>query len=338
LTTIDIHAHAIVPGALAEMASRHPDHGPTLVEEDGRRYLRYPGRERLGPLPEAIFEPELRLADMDRQRVDLQVIAIPPPNFHYHVPPDVGADFAAIQNDALIGLSDEEPDRFHVFATLPLQDVEASLAEIDRVARFPRVRGVQIGSNINGADVDDPALEPVWVELERRNLPVWFHSDQRSIAGAERLNSYYLQNLIGIPLESTIAAAKLIFGGVLDRHPGLRIGFTHGGGFAPYQIGRWEHGGEVRPEPKVNIPDDGPRHFFAMMYFDSLTHDAVSLEMLGKRMGWEHVVLGSDYPFDMASVDPVTAVEDVVTDDDDRSLVLEGNAGRFLRPLDQVSR
>jgi aminocarboxymuconate-semialdehyde decarboxylase len=334
LTTIDIHAHAIVPAALVEMAASHPDHGPTLIEDEGRRYLRYPGRERLGPLPDGIFEPEIRLADMDRQRVDLQVIAIPPPNFHYHVPPGVGADFAAIQNDALIALSAKQPDRFHLFATLPLQDIEASRAEIERVAVFPRMRGVQFGSNINGTDMDDPTFEPVWVELERRNLPVWFHSDQRSIAGAERLNSYYLQNLIGIPMESTIAAAKLIFGGVLERHPDLRVGFTHGGGFAPYQVGRWEHGWRVRPEPKVNIAEVGPRNYFGTLYFDSLTHDAISLEMLGKRMGWDHVVLGSDYPFDMASTDPVAGVEAVEMSDSDRAMVLEGNAQRFLRPLE----
>lgn len=334
MTTIDIHAHAIVPTALAEMASAHPDHGPTLIEDEGRRFLRYPGRERLGPLPEGIFEPALRLADMDHQRVDLQVIAIPPPNFHYHVPPDVGRDFARIQNDALIELSDKQPDRFHLFATLPLQDIGASLAEIARVSGFDRVRGVQIGSNIDGTDVDDQSLEPVWADLEQRNFPVWFHSDQRSIAGAERMSSYYLQNLIGIPLESTIAAAKLIFGGVLDRHPDLRIGFTHGGGFSPYQIGRWEHGWSVRPEPRVNIDRNGPRHFFGMMFFDSLTHDPLSLEMLGRRMGWDHVMLGSDYPFDMASTDPVGGVEAVELSDSDLSLVLGENAEHFLRPLE----
>ncbi len=333
MTITDIHAHAIVPEALRQMAAAHPEHGPTLVEDGGRKFLSYPGRERLGPLPDAIFDPELRREDMDRQRVDLQVIAIPPPNFHYHVPPDVGADFATIQNDALLALSDDEPERFHVFATLPLQDIDASVAEIGRVAGFERVRGVQIGSNIDGTDVDHLSLEPIWSELDRLDMPVWFHADQRSIAGADRLNSYYLQNLIGIPLESTIAAAKLIFGGVLDRHPELRIGFTHGGGFAPYQIGRWEHGWTVRPEPRVNIAGPGPRHFFAMMYFDSLTHDDISLDMLGKRMGWDHVVLGSDYPFDMASTDPVTAVEAVEMSEKERAGVLGGNAERFLRPL-----
>ncbi|MDH3539739.1 MAG: amidohydrolase [Acidimicrobiia bacterium] len=334
MTTIDLHAHAIVPAALAEMAASHPDFGPELIEDGGRRYLRYPGRERLGPLPEAIFEPDLRLADMDRQRVHRQIIAIPPPNFHYHVPGEAGRDFARIQNDALIGLSDSNPDRFHVFATLPLQDVGASLDEIERVAAVPRVRGVQLGTNINGVELDDPSLDPVWERLQEGNLPVWFHPDQRAIAGPDRLNDYYLQNFIGIPLDSTIAAARLIFGGVIDRFPDLRFGFCHGGGFTPYQIGRLEHGWSVRQEPRKHIADRGPREYFSTLYFDSLTHDVLSLELLGRRVGWDHVVLGSDYPFDMAATDPVAGVEAVGLGEDDLQMVLEGNAAQFLRPLE----
>ncbi len=331
--TIDVHAHAIVPAALSEMAASHPDYGPGLVEHGGRRYLGYPGRARLGPLPDAIFDPELRVAEMDRQGVEVQVIAIPPPNFHYHVPAPVGVDFATIQNDALIGLSDSRPDRFHLFATLPLQDVAASLREIDRVAATPRVRGVQIGTNIDGVELDQPSLAPVWAELERRDLPVWIHPDQRAIAGADRLNAYYLQNLVGLPLESTMAIARLIFGGVLARHPNLRFGFVHGGGFAPYQVGRWDHGWRVRDEPKMHIAEQSPRQYFDRLYFDSLTHDPLSLEMLGRRVGWDHVVLGSDFPFDMASPDPVGGVEALGLDEQELLLVLKGNAGRFLRPV-----
>jgi aminocarboxymuconate-semialdehyde decarboxylase len=172
--------------------------------------------------------------------------------------------------------------------------------------------------------------------LEDRGLPVWIHPDQRSIAGAERLNVYYLQNLIGIPMESTIAIAKLIFGGVLHRHPGLRFGVTHGGGFAPYQVGRWQHGWEVRSEPKVNVTDTTPRETFSTFYFDSLTHDPVSLRMLGERMGWDHVVLGSDYPFDMASSDPVGAVESAGIGARAETQVLEQTADAFLRPIGQA--
>lgn len=332
--TIDIHAHAIVPAALRRMETAHPEYGPVMFEDGGSKFLRYPGRARLGPVPEAMFDPDTRLADMDRQRVDIQVIAIPPPNFHYHVPASVGVDFARIQNEELLGLSEGRPDRFHVFGTLPLQDVEASVSEVEYLASTPRVRGVQIGSNIAGADLDDPSLEPVWAALEARGLPVWIHPDQRSIVGADRLNIYYLQNLVGIPMESTIAIAKLIFGGVLHRHPSLRFGVTHGGGFAPYQVGRWQHGWEVRSEPKDIIDRTDPRSLFATFYFDSLTHDPVSLRMLGERMGWDHVALGSDYPFDMSSDDPVGAVEAAGLDGEDRARVLEGTAQRFLRPLE----
>jgi len=330
---IDVHAHAIVPRALEDMVRSHPDFGPELVDDGGRKYLRYPGRERLGPLPDAIFDPERRLADMDRQRVDIQVIAIPPPNYHYHMVAEVGVDFARIQNDHLFQLCGEHPDRFHAFATLPLQDIDASVREIDRIAPVPLLRGVQMGTNVNGLEVDDSAMDAVWAQLEERNLPVWFHPDQRSIAGADRLNQYYMQNFIGLPLESTIAAARLIFGGVMLRFPRLRFGFVHGGGFAPYQVGRLDHGWSVRPEPKVHLADVKPSELYQRFFIDSLTHDATSLEMLGKRMGWHRVVVGSDYPFDMASTDPVGGVEAVDMSAEDRDAVFSGNAERFLRPL-----
>ena len=330
----DIHAHAIVPDALRRMEAAHPDHGPALFEDGGSRYLRYPGRAPLGPLPDPIFEPERRLTDMDRTGVEIQVIAIPPPNFHYHVPAEVGVTFARIQNEELVALSDDRPDRFHVFGTLPIQDIEASLTEIEWLAGVRRVRGVQIGSNVAGVDLDDPRLEPVWNAMERAGLPVWIHADQRAIAGADRLNVYYLQNLVGIPMESTIAIAKLIFGGVLGRHPDLRFGVTHGGGFAPYQVGRWQHGWEVRPEPKQHVSAPDPRALFGSIYFDSLTHDPLSLRMLGERVGWDHVALGSDYPFDMASPDPVAAVDAAELPDHAQEQILEHTPAAFLRPVD----
>lgn len=333
MTTYDVHAHAIVPAALEAMAEVHPDHGPSLFEENGVSYLAYPGRARLGPLPRGIFDPEQRLADMDRQRVDVQIIAIAPPNYFYHVPAPVGVDFARIQNDHLQALSDLRPDRFHFFGTLPLQDVGSALAELERIAPSPRLRGVQIGTNVDGVDLDDDRFEPLWAALAAQGLPAWVHGDQRSLALASRLNVYYLQNLIGQPLESTIAMGKLIFGGVMERHPALRVGWVHGGGFTPYQIGRWDHGWGCRPEPKAVIDSTPPRAYFERMFFDSLTHDPLALEMLGRRVGWDHVMVGSDYPFDMASDDPVAGVEAVAMADDDRRTVLERTAESFLRPL-----
>lgn len=333
MTTYDIHAHAIVPESLHDMAAAHPDHGPVLMEDAGLTYLSYPGRARLGPLPRGIFDPAVRIQDMDRQRVDVQVIAVAPPNYFYHVPADVGVDFARIQNDHLISLSESAPDRFHVFGTLPLQAVAASIDEVERIAGVSRVRGVQIGTNIDGVDLDSPDLEPLWSALERLELPVWVHGDQRMLAGADRLRRYYLQNFIGQPLESTIAMGHLIFGGVLERHPGLRFGWVHGGGFVPYQIGRWDHGWRVRPEAVEVISDTAPSAYFRRMWFDTLTHDPAALRFLGERVGWARVVLGSDYPFDMASADPVGGVDAVDLDEAERTRVLERNALDFLRPL-----
>lgn len=329
----DVHAHALVPAALEEMAGLHPDHGPALSEDAGATYLQYPGRARLGPLPPGIFDPAIRVAEMDAQRVYRQVIAIAPPNYFYHLPAEVGVAFARIQNQHLTALSDTNPDRFHVFGTLPLQDVDASLAELEAVAAHPRVRGVQIGSNVDGIDLDDPRFEPLWSALEAADLPVWVHGDQRSLAGADRLGAYYLQNFIGQPLESTIAMGRLIFGGVLERHPDLRFGWVHGGGFTPYQIGRWDHGWACRPEAKAITTDTPPSTYFKRMWFDTLTHDPLSLELLGRRVGWDRVLLGSDYPFDMASADPVGGVEAVEMSGEERRAVLEGNIDAFLRPV-----
>lgn len=334
MATIDLHAHAIVPEALSEMAAAHPDHGPVLIQAKGRQFLKYPARERLGPLPDVIFDPVGRLREMDRQRVDIQVIATPPPNFHYHIPGAAAVDFARIQNDGLLALSASNPERFHVFGTLALQDIEASVAEVKRIATFSHIRGVQIGTNIMGTDLDDHSFQPVFSALEAADLPVWLHPDQRSIAGVERLTKYYLQNYIGNPLESTIAMGCIIFGGVMDRHPNLRFGFVHGGGFTPYQVARWDHGWATRSESQVVIgADTPPSDYFSRFWIDSLTHDPLSLELLGRRIGWDKVVLGSDFPFDMASVDPVGGVEAVEMSDDDRERVLSTNADAFLRPM-----
>ncbi|HEV7207541.1 MAG TPA: amidohydrolase family protein [Mycobacteriales bacterium] len=332
MTVTDLHAHHIVRAALTEFRAAYPDLGPELVEREAGYYLHYPGRPALGPVPAAMFDVPARLADMAGMRVDRQVLAVPPPQLFYHVEPAAGALFARLQNDAAIDVSDRYPAQFHVFATLPLQDPAAAVQEVSRIAGSPRVRGVQIGTNVDGANLDAPELEPVWSALADADLPVWVHPDQRAIAGADRLGSYYLVNLIGNPLESTIAIACLIFGGVLQRHPRLRFGFVHGGGFAPYQTGRWDHGWGCRTEAQAGITAS-PTTYFGRMFFDTLTHDRDALALLGQRVGWQHVVVGSDYPFDMASAQPVSAVEALQLSPADEACVLAGNAETFLRPV-----
>lgn len=332
MTTIDVHAHLISRAALTEFAGTYPELGPTLVQNGDSYVLDYPGRAPLGPIRPAMFDVDERLAEMASQRIERQVLAVPPPQLFYHVPAGPGADFARLQNDAMLDVSATHPHSFDVFGTLPLQDPAAAVAEIERLAGCDRVRGVQLGTNVNGVNLDTANLGPVWAALEEADLPVWVHPDQRSIAGADRLAPYYLANLIGNPLETTIAIACLVFGGVLATYPRLRFGFVHGGGFVPYQSGRWDHGWQCRNEARTVISEP-PTHYLERMFFDSLTHDREALLLLGRRVGWRNIVLGSDYPFDMASADPVGAVERLELSAADEHALLATNAQTFLRPL-----
>lgn len=333
MTTYDLHAHIMTVDAVDEMRAAFPDHAPRLVERDAGTFLEYANAAPMGPLAPGMFDLDLRIRDMNRQRVDVQLISAPPSNFFYHLPGDVGEAFAAANNDAMYALSKARPDRFQVFATLPMQDVDAALRELDRIAPLPFVRGVEIGTNIAGVDLDATEFDVVWTALCAADLPIWLHPDQRTIAGSDRLARYYLQNLIGNPLETTIAIASLIFGGVLERHPTLRVGVVHGGGFAPYQAGRWWHGWEVRPEPRAQVSTTSPDKYFDRITFDSLTHSKGSLRFLGETFGWDQVVVGSDYPFDMGPTDPVVELESLKLGPEHEHAVKQSNAERFLRPL-----
>jgi aminocarboxymuconate-semialdehyde decarboxylase len=282
-----------------------------------------------------MVELERRFADMEQSGVTRQILSVRPQIFSYRAPGDVGAELARIQNAALIDLAERHEERFHAMITLALQAPEPAIAELRRHGDNPIVRGVLVDANIAGRNLDDPAFEPVWAEMERLDLPALVHPYQAEAPAQERLGSYYLFNLIGNPLDSAIAAASVVFGGILDRYPRLRWCFVHGGGYAPYQLGRWDHGWRARPEGKIHIAERPPSEYFRHLYFDSLTHSAASLRFLGELVGWDRIMLGSDYPFDMGDTDPVGAVRRLGLDGDDERAVLSGTTHRFLRPLER---
>lgn len=328
MVVIDVHSHIFTDALISALADSGIRSQLAYAQQpDGQVMLTFDGTPKLGPIPQGIRDVDVRLRDMDHQGVDMHILATAPMLFSYDEPPEVGLEIARRCNDGFIEIARQHPRRFNVFAHLPLQDVGRSLAELERVAGDPLVRGVQIGSHVDGTNLDHPAFEPIWADLERRDLPILVHPYQP--AGRDRLRSHYLHNLIGNPLDSTIAIASLIFGGVIDRHPELRFCFVHGGGFAPYQIGRWDHGWTCRPESRTI--DRPPSEHLSTMYFDTLTHDGLSLTFLGERAGWDHIVLGSDYPFDMAAPDPVRRVEMIGLDAERVEGVLERNAEALLR-------
>jgi aminocarboxymuconate-semialdehyde decarboxylase len=187
--------------------------------------------------------------------------------------------------------------------------------------------GVQIGSNVAGRNLDNPELEPVWAAAAELGAFILLHPI--NVAGGDRLSSYYLGNLIGNPLDTTIAAACLVFGGVLERYPSLKICLAHGGGFVPYQAGRFVHGWQVRAEPKRKLtkpPTDSLRRF----YFDTIVHSKEVLEFLVGTAGVDRVLLGSDYPFDMGMLDGVLQVRGLTIAAADKLSILGGRAQQLL--------
>ena len=277
--------------------------------------------------PRGGWDLERRLQDMAASKVDVQVLSVCPQTFVYAQPPALAAAFARIQNEQLAKLVKARPDRFLAIATLPMQAPKLAADELRHAVRTLGLRGAQIGSNVAGKNLDDPALEPVWATAAELDAFILLHPI--NVAGVDRLSSYYLNNLIGNPLDTTIAAACLVFSGVLERHPSLKICLSHGGGFVPYQAGRFLHGWHVRKEPKSKLPKP-PTESLGRFYFDTIVHSKDVLEFLVGNAGVDRVLLGSDYPFDMGMPDGVLQVRGLSIPAGDQSSILGGRAKALL--------
>jgi len=257
----------------------------------------------------------------------VQVLSATPQTYLYNQDASLGATTAAIQNDQIAKLVKQNPQRFMGIATLPMQAPEKAADELKRAMTKLNLRGTMFASNIIGKNLDDPSFEPVWATAEELGAFIFIHPN--NVAGADRMKSYYLNNLIGNPLDTTIGAACLYFGGVLDRHPKLTIVLAHGGGFTPYQAARWEHGWHVRPEPKKNIAKQ-PVNIAKRFYYDTILHSAPVLEFMIEHVGADRVMLGSDYPYDMGMMDCVKHVRGLNISDADKATILSTRAQALL--------
>ncbi len=324
--TIDVHAHILTEEMIRLMQKEAPASAPQLRKLDDRTAVLEVAGITQKPFPREAWDLEWRLRDMDKFQVDVQVLSNGPQTFLYESDPAVTTAFAQLQNDQIAALVGRYPGRFQGLATLPMQVPERAAAELRRAMGTLGLRGAHLGSNVQGRNLDDPALEPVWAAAEERGAFILVHPHK--IAAGDRLKAYYFKNLIGNPLETTIAAASLAFGGVLERYPRITFCFSHGGGFVPYQAGRFLHGWEVRPEAKEFLPA-GPAKSLARMYYDTILHSEAALQFLVGSVGASHVLLGSDYPFDMGYFDGVRQVRELPIPADSRALIL-GDSARAL--------
>ena len=280
------------------------------------------------PFPRGGFDLTQRLSDMDAAGVDVQVLSATPQTYLYNQEAALGVATAMIQNDQMAKHIVAHPTRFMGIATLPMQAPDKAADELRRAMTKLGLQGTMFASNIMGKNLDDPSFEPVWGTAEELGAFIFIHPN--NVAGVDRMRSYYLNNLIGNPLDTTIAAACLIFGGVMDRFPKLKVCLAHGGGFTPYQAARWEHGWKVRPEPKKNVktqPVDIARRF----YYDTILHSAAVLEFMIGHVGADHVLLGSDYPYDMGMLDCVDHVRGLRIADADKTAMLGQQAKTLLK-------
>ena len=293
--TYDLHNH-VIPENVVRAIERTPERYGTRVEmRSGKRYFDAHGR-MIELLPE-FNVIEAKIAWMDRVGMDVSVISPAPPIYFYWLKPEAGAEIVRLANDGIAQMVAKYPDRLRGMAHLPMQDPEAAIAELERVAKEYRFKGVELATSIEGAPLADMKFRKVLKAIERLGLFVFAHPYQCLAQGW--MDAYYLRNFIGFPLDTTMMIAHLMFSGALDDLKKLRIVCAHGGGFMPYQIGRFVHGHDVRPEPKVNNASS-PKELFRRLYFDCLTHDPRSTRHLINMAGADHIVIGTDNPFDMA--------------------------------------
>jgi aminocarboxymuconate-semialdehyde decarboxylase len=325
--TIDTHTHILTEETAALLRKEAPKVPVTITPVDAESATLDVAGVLYRPFPRGGFDLAHRLRDMDAMGVDVQVLYAPPKTYLYNQDASLGAITAAIQNDQIAKLVKQNPQRFMGIATLPMQAPEKAADELKRAMTKLGLRGTMFASNIMGKNLDDPSFEPVWATAEELGAFVFIHPN--NVAGADRMKSYYLNNLIGNPLDTTIGAACLYFGGVLDRHPKLAVVLAHGGGFTPYQAARWEHGWQVRPEPKKNIAKQ-PVDIAKRFYYDTILHSAPVLEFMIEHVGADRVMLGSDYPYDMGMMDCVKHVRSLKISDADKATILSTRAQALL--------
>jgi aminocarboxymuconate-semialdehyde decarboxylase len=320
---IDLHFHHTPRFFLEDLQTANP----------WRKTLQGTGDElslRIGsieiPLSPEHWDVDRTLAVMDSQRIDVAAVSPSPLLFHTQWPVETVLPLHRRVNDALAEIGGAHPDRFAPLGTVPLQDPEAAVHELERCMQLG-LAGIEIETNAAGRNLDDPSLRPLFAAAAELGAVVFLHP--LAVLGAERLASYYLTNLIGNPTDTAIAVSSLVFGGVLEELPALKIVCAHGGGSTPMLCGRWDHGARVRPELThlKRLPSESIRQ----LYFDSLTHSLDSLDLLVRTVGADRIVLGSDYPYDMGDEHAVLRVETATfLDAREKELVLGETAAALL--------
>jgi aminocarboxymuconate-semialdehyde decarboxylase len=303
MRSIDVHAH-VAPGPAVNLAPGQDWYGFTKMEESGRHFLVL-GPQRYWLHPKYLWTPEQRIADMDSLGVDVHVLSTWVGLYNYDLPLEVGAATAKDCNDYVAELAKTWPQRFNGLATLPMQDVEAAIGELERAMSQLGLKGAMINDHVNGRTLDELEFLPFWQAAEELGALILFHqAGNDTIVAPRDKRNYGLDNAIGNLADRVVTFASLVFGGIMDRHPNLKVCLAHGGGDTCFGAGRLDRGWQVRSEARVNVQQP-PSRYVRRFYYDCLTHSEAALRFIIDTVGVDRVVLGSDWPYDMGIESPV---------------------------------
>jgi aminocarboxymuconate-semialdehyde decarboxylase len=324
---IDVHCHRECGAAagMVEPEARRLGRAPLQVGNELTRAVNKRQLETIRPKMDSI---EVRLGDMDAMGVDVQALSLSPYQLFHWVGGDLGVRVFQTINDELAKVVADHPDRFVALGAVPMQDPGAAITELRRCTNELGFRGIEMATHIEGVEISSPQYDGFWEEVEQLGLMVFLHPT--GFTEPKRLMDHYFINTIGHPLEETICAGRLIFDGVMERFPGLKFVFSHGGGFLPMYAGRFDHAYHAREDVRQGLPRP-PSEYLSMFYFDTMVFEPDQIGFLVRKYGTDHVLLGTDYPYDMGEDDPLGLIGrvDELTEAD-RDLIAGGNAARLL--------
>ena len=322
----DIHTHFIPPEFVADARAGRALDRIALQRRNGVEWLVHP--QGYGyPLSLEFFDLEAKHREMDRLGIGAAVLSLSPTLFFYWLDPAAAADFCRTANDSMATFV-AGSDRLEGVAVVPLQDPEAATVELRRAVRDLGLRGVEIGTTMEKVPLDERRFDPFFAAAAELDVPVILHPYY--VGTRPNLTDFYMTNLTGNPLETCIAASRLILSGFLDRHPRLKLVLVHAGGFMPFQIGRLDHGFRVRPETKATITA-APSSYLRRFWYDTITHAATPLKFLMDLVGADRVVFGTDLPFDMADIRFKDYFADAKLDASTLNRVTARNAAELFR-------
>lgn len=330
--TYDVHAHCIPDDLLDFLRKEGGDLGIEIVSGERGESALLDGRQEIGPFRPVLGDMEARISQMDQTGVDVQFLSGWIDLTAYALPAEQGARYSRRFNEILAAEAARHPDRLLPLGTVPLQAPRAAAEELAHAVRDLGMVGVQIATTVDETDLDQAGLDPFWEAAAALRCPLVIHPCN-PLAGVD-LSRNFLDNMVGRPAESSIAVGHLLFSGVLERYPDLVVVLVHGGGFVPYQLGRMQRGYDAVPHMTARHLQTPPSELARRLYYDTVLHDPHALAFLVERMGADHVVMGTDYPFEMGDPEPVATVEGIPTlNDEQRRLILNGNVSRILEQI-----